>query len=299
VFKDEGESLERLIYAPEAAGRSQGLQLVTQSKWWRDMRVQRKGRRTLKTILRHVFTAVDVIHAKFAVVHRDIKPANVFVKLDSDFVEVRLGDFGSAVNAHSHLELYGASGPTMEQETSDYSPPEVLFGNDRGVERTTKYDMWSLGVMMAEVLALGSPKAFSQISRKTTRLALERELRGVHPKARAIAYRLRAMLELCIVPPDTQVAPLLTWDCTETALMEIFKERDPLSIGFESVWTLRLLRKLLSWDPSERPTAAQALEHAFFRDSGDARGWVCVDDTKDHQYEWKSDCAAACVGACA
>jgi serine/threonine protein kinase/serine/threonine protein phosphatase PrpC len=299
VFKDEGESLERLIYAPEAVGGSQGLQLVTQSEWWRDMRLQRKGRRTLKTILRHVFAAVDVSHAKFGIVHRDIKPANVFVKLDGDFVEARLGDFGSAVDARSRSELYGASGPSMAQETSEYSPPEVLFGDDRGVERTSKYDMWSLGVMMAEVLALGSPKAFSQISRKTTRLALERELRGVHPKARAVAYRLRAMLELCIVPPNTQVAPLLTWDCTETALMEVFKERDPLSVGFESVWTLRLLRKLLSWDPSERPTAGRALEHAFFRDSENAGGWMCVGDANERQYEWKSDCAAACVGTCA
>ena len=85
----------------------------------------------------------------------------------------------------------------------------------------------------------------------------------------------------------------------ETALMEVFKERDPLSVGFESVWTLRLLRKLLSWDPSERPTAGRALEHAFFRDSENAGGWMCVGDANERQYEWKSDCAAACVGTCA
>jgi len=295
VFRDEGESLERLLYASDGEAESTGLQLVTQSEWWREMRETVSGRHTLKTILRHIFTAVNVTHSSFGVVHRDIKPANVFVRLDGDIVEARLGDFGSAMDTRRRVNLYAASGPSSEQETAEYSPPEVLFGNDQ-VDRTFKYDMWSLGVMMTEILALGSPKAFSHISRKT-RLALERELRDVHPTARAVAYRLRAMLELCIVPPDTQVAPLLSWECTETALMDAFKVRDPLQLGFESVWTLRLVRKLLSWDPSERPSAARSLEHAFFRD-GDERGWTCVGDANAREYEWKSDCEAVCAAEC-
>ena len=296
VFRDEGESLERLLYASDGEGESTGLQLVTQSEWWREMRETVNGRRTLKTILRHVFTAVNVTHSSFGIVHRDIKPANVFVRLNGDLIEARLGDFGSSMDTRRRVNLYGAAGPSSDQETAEYSPPEVLFG-DNQVERTFKYDMWSLGVMMTEILALGSPKAFSHISRKT-RLALERELRDIHPTARAVAYRLRAMIELCIVPPDTQIAPLLSWECTETALMDAFKARDPLHIGFESVWTLRLVRKLLSWDPNERPGASRALEHAFFRE-GDERGWICVGDANAREHEWKSDCEAACPDKCA
>ena len=295
VFQDEGESLERLMYAPEQNDRQGGFQLVTQSDWWRTARSERGNGRTLKTILRHVFVAVNTTHSGFGIIHRDIKPANVFVRIDGDLIEARLGDFGSAVDAPSRAKLYGDEGPTEAQETSEYSPPEVLFGND-SIQRTDKYDMWSLGVMMAEILTLGSPRAFSQISRKT-RLTLERELRGVHPQARLVAYRLRAMLELCIVPPDTQVAPLLSWECTETALMNAFKERDPLGVGFESVWALRLVRKLLSWDPSQRPSAARALEHAYFRDSDDTTsGWTC--GAFERAFEWKSECEASCAETC-
>jgi serine/threonine protein kinase/serine/threonine protein phosphatase PrpC len=292
VFKDEGESLDRLMYAPD--GSSSGLQLVTQSSWWRDMRLNDRGRRTLKVMLKQIFTALDVCHAKFDITHRDIKPANIFVKLDGDFVQARIGDFGSAIDSHALNELYGAFGPSEAQETPEYSPPEVLFARVE-VKRTTKYDIWSLGVLTTELLVLGSPKAFSQVSRKT-RLVLERELRNMRPEARAVAYRLRAMLELCIMPPDTEVAPLLSWECTETALMDAFKLRDPLGVGFASVWELRLVRKLLSWDPSERPTAAQALEHAFFREDG--RGWRCAHGDSTREFEWLSECALTCATTC-
>ena len=295
VFRDEGESLERLMYAPESevGGDSATLQLVSQSDWWRETRRSATGRRVLKTILRQIFAAVNVSHSNFGIVHRDIKPANVFVRFDDDIVQAKLGDFGSAMDTRRRIQLYGSTGPSAAQETAEYSPPEVLFGNDL-IERTLKYDIWSLGVMMTELLSLGSPKAFSHISRKT-RLALERELREVHPTARAVAYRLRAMLELCIVPHDTQVGTLLSWECTEVALMNIFKARDPLGVGLESIWALRLIRKLLSWDPNERPSAAQALEHAFFRD-GDERGWKCGADASEH--EWKSRCDALCASPC-
>jgi serine/threonine protein kinase len=255
------------------------------------------GRRKLKAILRQVFTAVDVCHTKFGVTHRDVKPANVFVKLDGDNVEARLGDFGSAVDQFSRTVLYDVIGPSAAQETQEYSPPEVLFA-DLHVERSNKYDMWSLGVFTTELLVLGSPKAFAQISRRT-RLELEREMRDVHPKARAIAYRLRAMLELCIIPPETHVASLLSWECHESALMDIFKQRDPLNIGFESVWALRLVRKLLTWDPNERLSAARALEHAFFRDSEDpSLGWRCTVATVKVDFEWKSECESNCAGEC-
>jgi serine/threonine protein kinase len=118
----------------------------------------------------------------------------------------------------------------------------------------------------------------------------------MRPEARAVAYRLRAMLELCITPPDSEVAPLLSWECTETALMDAFKLRDPLGVGFASVWELRLVRKLLSWDPSERPTASQALEHAFFREDG--RGWRCAQGDSTREFEWLSECSSTCDTMC-
>jgi hypothetical protein len=39
------------------------------------------------------------------------------------------------------------------------------------------------------------------------------------------------------------------------------QSRDPLGAGFEDVWGLNLLWKLLQWDPEKRISAAEALEH--------------------------------------
>ncbi len=43
-------------------------------------------------------------------------------------VWVRLIDFGSAVDGYSVQHLYGSEGPTSQQLTLEYAPPEALFG---------------------------------------------------------------------------------------------------------------------------------------------------------------------------
>jgi hypothetical protein len=39
------------------------------------------------------------------------------------------------------------------------------------------YDMWSVGVLALELLALGTPKVFAEVGRRT-RAAVDRRLRG-------------------------------------------------------------------------------------------------------------------------
>lgn len=42
--------------------------------------------------------------------------------------EVRIIDFGSAVDNYTLHNMYGHSGPTEREETQEYSPPEAKFG---------------------------------------------------------------------------------------------------------------------------------------------------------------------------
>lgn len=56
----------------------------------------------------------------------------------------------------------------------------------------------------------------------------------------------------------------LQWSCTDQALMDLLKERDPSGKGLPSMQALRLLMSLLHWSPAARPTPQQALRHAFF-----------------------------------
>lgn len=77
-------------------------------------------------------------------------------------------------------------------------------------QRVMAYDMWSVGVLALELLCLGTPKVFASVGGRT-RAGIERRLRGASEETRAFAIRIRAMLELCVLPPLSDVAPLLSW----------------------------------------------------------------------------------------
>ena len=62
--------------------------------------------------------------------HRDIKPDNMLIESDASkgALHLRLIDFGSALDDFSIKHLYGSTGPSMQQQTMAYAPPEALLG---------------------------------------------------------------------------------------------------------------------------------------------------------------------------
>jgi len=54
----------------------------------------------------------------------------------------------------------------------------------------------------------------------------------------------------------------------------MIRTRDPYGIGFEDKWGVKLLRRLLTWNPRERISAKKALGHAYLREGG-AMGYRC------------------------
>ena len=52
--------------------------------------------------------------------------------------------------------------------------------------------------------------------------------------------------------------------CTDEAVMEVIRRRDPTHQGLPNLAAVRLLLLLLHWNPAQRPTAAEALRHAYF-----------------------------------
>ena len=131
-------------------------------------------------LFRAVCEAVQYAH-QHAVIHRDLKPSNILVKPDGT---IRLLDFGIAKQLES-LEAPAGRDQTMtglRLMTPAYAAPEQVRGERVGIQS----DVYSLGVILYELLAGGLPFDLS----KLTPGEAEAVIVGQYPeKPSAIAQR--------------------------------------------------------------------------------------------------------------
>ncbi|XP_057800960.1 uncharacterized protein LOC131016306 isoform X2 [Salvia miltiorrhiza] len=286
VFRHEGFSLSKLLYTAEDvvsdADKERGdhgkrVQILRASKWWHWLKTTEAGQEEFRDIIWQLLMAIKSCHDR-NITHRDIKPENMvmcFEDQDSGSclratpnssenytTKMRIIDFGSAVNDFTVKHLYGSVGPSSAEQTSGYAPPEAFLNVSwyKGPSTvTSKYDMWSVGVVIMEMI-LGSPNVF-QINSKTQAL-LDQHLRGWNDNLKELAYRLRSLMEMCILIPgissklhqnggtnsQSSSSPV-PWKCSEEYFSYLIRSRDPLQLGFPNIWALRLVRGLLEWDP--------------------------------------------------
>lgn len=115
-------------------------------------------------LFRSVCEAVQYAHRNL-VVHRDLKPKNILVTLDG---VPKLLDFGIAklLNPELAAEIPGGTMTSVHLMTPEYASPEQV----RGEKVTTSTDVYSLGVLLYELLTGERPqqfktKSFSEIER--------------------------------------------------------------------------------------------------------------------------------------
>ncbi|KAI4341751.1 hypothetical protein MLD38_026436 [Melastoma candidum] len=299
VFRHEGTSLSKLLYTTEEIGDSSDqsteggkhVRVLRPSKWWLWLKTTEAGQKEMCNLIWQLLMALKSCHDR-NITHRDIKPENMVICFEDQetgrclresptddrryTTKMRIIDFGSAINEYTIKHLYGLSGPSRSEQTSQYTPPEALLNSSwyKGpASVTSKYDMWSVGVVILELL-LGSPNVF-QLSPLTQTL-LDQHLDGWNEALKELAYRLRSFMELCILIPGSSskhhsgntrpqggFSPA-SWKCSEEFLTHQIKSRDPLKIGFPNVWALRLVRHLLLWDPDDRLSVDDAFQHPYF-----------------------------------
>ena len=241
-------------------------------------RSSRRENVTFKKIMKQLLVSTAALH-ELGIIHRDIKPSNIMCKLVDEApstlkqqknehadIFCRLGDFSSAWDRYGTRTLY-TFGPTAAEQTDDYAPPEVLFGEtyipfDPKIPES--YDSWSIGVVALELI-LGTPHVFSVDQRTTTLLTSRMEREGATMEQIHQALYLSALSQFCIYNPSQTSSSQR--NCSLQDFHRALRARDPLGIGLDSSTDndlLDLIWGLLAWEPKERLLPKDALHHRYF-----------------------------------
>src|SRR5581483_2646795 len=132
-----------------------------------------------------VCRAIQHAHQK-GLIHRDIKPSNVLVHLQDEAPVPKIIDFGIA-KATAGGNGVDATVTRLDQfiGTPDYISPEQAQGSS---DVDTRTDIYSLGVLLYELLSGRTPFTFKQ-AKETTLDEVRRIIREEEPKPPSMALK--------------------------------------------------------------------------------------------------------------
>ncbi|XWS60303.1 hypothetical protein CRYUN_Cryun07bG0024500 [Craigia yunnanensis] len=193
----------------------------------------------VKCLMLQLLQGVKYLHDNW-VLHRDLKTSNLLLNNQG---ELKICDFGMARQYGSPLKPY-----TTKVVTQWYRAPELLLGAKK---YSTALDMWSVGCIMAELLAkeplFKGTSEIDQLSKifDTLGTPSEKIWTGISELPGAKANYSKQSYNLL-----RRKFPAAS-----------FRGSSVLSdAGFD------LLNRLLTYDPEKRITADDALDHDWFRE---------------------------------
>jgi len=171
------------------------------------------------------------------VYHRDLKPKNILANSDC---KLKICDFGLARPAFDNMPT--SVFWTDYVATRWYRAPELC--GSFFAKYTSAIDVWSVGCMFAEVL-LGKP---------------------LFP-GKNVVHQLELITDLLGTPPPEVIIKVRN----EKARRFLSNMKPKPGIPFEEAFpkadpgALAILKRLLAFDPANRPSAEEALAHPYFR----------------------------------
>lgn len=248
----------------------------------------------IKSILFQLLNGLFYLHQNW-VIHRDLKPANIMV---TSAGHLRIGDLGLARLFHKPLSsLYTGDKVVV---TIWYRSPDLLLG---ARHYTPAIDMWAVGCIFAELLSLRPifkgeetkmdskktvPFQRNQMNKIVEILGMPRRenWKGLsdmpeYPQLQSIIVSRGGMPGLYPTSNSssntgrgstTTGSGLETWYNNNIRHANYPQDKSPGARGF------KLLSELFEYDPEQRLTAEQALQHDYFRETeeGPNKGKIWV-----------------------
>ncbi|KAL3848847.1 hypothetical protein ACJIZ3_010729 [Penstemon smallii] len=184
----------------------------------------------VKCYMEQLLSGLDHCHSH-GVLHRDIKGSNLLI---DNHGMLKIADFGLA----SYFDNHHSVPLTSRVVTLWYRPPELLLG-------ATKYgvavDLWSTGCILGELYA-GKPIMPGRT-----------EVEQLHKIFKLCGSPSEEYWRKSKLPHSTVFKPIQPY---KSRIAETFRDLPDAAVG--------LMETLLSVDPSDRGTAASALNSQFF-----------------------------------
>eukprot|EP00501_MAST-03F_sp_TOSAG23-6_P001694 GSMAST32.ASY1.ANO1.1765.1 assembled CDS len=285
VFHDEGRSLRDFLYSRHelSSGAVYFSKIHEPSSLWRELRTGKGGLNVLRGIWLQITEGVALLH-QMDITHRDLKPSNLIISLPEDVLKI--ADFSSAVNGHSLKFLYGMKGPSQDEETVEYQPPEnkqeMKSGSPYFSDNPKTYDLWTLGVIFLEMI-LGTQHVFAVSARTFAKLDHKMRQEKRSDAERRQLLILTGLAEWCVFPePNASSSEYNTMKDKNKIYLP--KSRWAVDVRFQNCFffifsyeilylmifckiyffTMYLLWRLLRWHAWDRLPVELVLQHAFF-----------------------------------